>query len=168
MKSLGLDAHGASFTVLVLTPTGQIAKKLTRATSARNLIEVVESIPGPKTLIVEESHLAQWVKHTAEPYVDKVLICDPQRNAWIAKDQYNDDDSSAYKLAKLHQGGFLKEIQHPDDESVELRGLFLHYYDLNQQLVRFKNKLKAAFRQEAICSVLDSVSPRSRLGSRRS
>jgi transposase len=84
------------------------------------------------------------------PYVDQVLVCDPQRNSWIAKDEFNDDTSSAIKLGKLHSGGFLKEIHHPDDEGAQLRGLFLHYFDLNQQLVRFKNKLKAGFRQEAI------------------
>jgi len=150
MKTVALDVHAASFTLEVLTPKGQISKRITRETSGRNLIEVVEEVVGPKTLIVEESHLAQWVKRTLEPYVDKLIVCDPQRNAWIAKDEFNDDDSSAHKLALLHQGGFLKEIVHPDDEGAHLRGLFLHYYDLNQQLTRFKNKLKGTFRQEAI------------------
>ena len=150
MKTVALDVHAASFTLEVLTPKGQISKRITRETSGRNLIEVVEEVVGPKTLIVEESHLAQWVKRTLSPYVDKLIVCDPQRNAWIAKDEFNDDESSAHKLALLHQGGFLKEIVHPDNEGAQLRALFLHYYDLNQQLTRFKNKLKAAFRQEAI------------------
>jgi transposase len=150
MKTLALDAHAASFTLEIMTPKGQIAKSVSRETSAANLIEVVESVTGPKTLVVEESHLAQWVKRTVEPYVDKLIICDPQRNTWIAKDKFNDDTSSAHKLAVLHRGGFLKEIHHPDEKGAYLRGLFQHYYGLNQQLTRFKNKLKAAFRQEAI------------------
>jgi transposase len=145
-----LDVHAASFTLEVLTERGQMAHRLSRDTSARNLIEVVEAVKGPKPLVVEESHLAQWVKRTTERYVDKVFICDPQRNAWIAKDNFNDDDSSAHKLAMLHRGGFLKEVHHPDEEGATLRGMFLHYYDVNQQLTRFKNKLKATFRQEAI------------------
>lgn len=152
MKTVALDVHAASFTLEVMTAKGQISKRITRQTSGSNLIEVVEEVTGPKTLIVEESHLAQWVKRTLSPYVDRLIVCDPQRNAWIAKDEFNDDDSSAHKLARLHQGGFLKEIVHPDDEGAQLRGLFLHYYDLNQQLTRFKNKLKAAFRQEAIAT----------------
>jgi transposase len=94
--------------------------------------------------------MAQWVKRTATPYVDKVVICDPVRNDWIAKDQFNDDKSSAHKLAKLYQDGYTKEIHHPDDGGAKLRSLFLQYYDVNHQLTRFKNKLKAAFRQEAI------------------
>lgn len=150
MKTVALDVHAASFTLEVLTPKGQISKRISRPTSGRNLIEVLEEVVGPKTLVVEECHLAQWVKRTLSPYVDRLIVCDPQRNAWIAKDEFNDDGSSAHKLALLHQGGFLKEIVHPDDEGAQLRSLFLHYYDLNQQLTRFKNKLKATFRQEAI------------------
>lgn len=151
MKTLALDAHAASFTLEVMTPTGQVARNVSREMSAANLIEVVEAVTGPKVLIVEESHLAQWVKRTLDPYVDRLIVCDPSRNAWIAKDQFNDDASSAHKLALLHRGGFLKEIRHSNDRgAVTLRGLFQHYYSLNQQLTRFKNKLKAAFRQEAI------------------
>lgn len=150
MKTVALDVHAASFTLEVMTAKGQTSKRITRETSARNLIEIIDAVVGPKTLVVEESHLAQWVKRTLSPYVDRVVICDPTRNAWIAKDEFNDDSSSAHKLARLHQGGFLKEIVHPGDEGAQLRGLFLHYYDVGQQLTRFKNKLKATFRQEAI------------------
>jgi transposase len=123
---------------------------LSYETSAERLIAAVQAVPGPKALIVEESHLAQWAKRTLERYVDELVVCDPQRNAWIARDEFNDDKTSALKLARLYQGGFIKEIRHPDDAGAQLRGLFLHYYDLNQQLTRFKNKLKGAFRQEAI------------------
>ena len=150
MKSLGLDAHAASFTLAVLNERGQLMCSRSNSTTAHNLIGQVQEVKGPKCLIVEESHLAQWVKRTLSPYVDRLVICDPQRNTWIAKDEFNDDESSAFKLAKLWQGGYIKEIQHPSDAGAHLRGLFLHYYDLNSQLTRFKNKLKASFRQEAI------------------
>jgi hypothetical protein len=147
-----LDVHCASFTLAVLTPKGKLSQCLSRSTSAEQLIEVVQAVPGPKTLIVEECHLAQWVKRTLEPYVDRLIVCDPQRNSWIAKDEFNDDKSSARKLAHLHQGGYLKEIRHPSDAGAGLRSLFLHYYDLTHQLIRFKNKLKAVFRQEAMAT----------------
>ncbi len=150
MKSLGLDLHAASFTLAVLTAKGQLASSRSNHTTAENLIAMVDAVPGPKALIVEESHLAQWAKRTLERYVDAFLVCDPTRNDWIARADFNDDSNSAYKLAKLHQGGFLKPIHHPDSDDEQLRALFVHYYDLNQQLTRFKNKLKATFRQEAI------------------
>ena len=141
MKSLGLDVHSSSFTLGVLTQRGQIVSCLSDSTSARNLIDAVLKVTGQKTLVLEESHMAQWVKGVLEPYVDRLIVCDPQRNAWIAKDDFNDDKSSAIKLARLHHDGYIKEIHHPDAEGAKLRGLFVHYYDLNQQLTRFKNKL---------------------------
>ena len=152
MKSLGLDAHAASFTLAVLTPRGEISSCRSCDTSAANLIDAVSAVKGPKALVVEESHLAQWVKGVLEPYVDRLVICDPERNSWIAKDEFNDDKSSALKLAKLQLDGYLKEIRHPDQAGAKLRALFLHYYDLNQQLTRFKNKLKAVFRGQAIAT----------------
>jgi transposase len=152
MKSLGLDVHAASFTLAIFSPGGKLSQCLTRETSAENLIDAVAAVTGPKALIVEESHLAQWVKRTLERFVDKLIVCDPQRNSWIAKDEFNDDKSSAIKLGKLHQGGFIKEIVHAEEEGAQLRSLFLHYFDLNQQLTRFKNKLKAVFRSEAIAT----------------
>jgi transposase len=150
MHILGLDAHSATFTVTILNGRGQVCQEVKRDTSASNLIDVVRAAPGPKVLVVEESHMAQWVKRTVERYVDKLVICDPKRNKWISQDEFNDDGSSAEKLAHLYRGHYTKEIRHPDDEGAKLRGLFLHYYDLNHQLTRFKNKLKAVFRQEAI------------------
>jgi len=152
MKSLGLDAHSATFTLAVLTPKGKVCSCLSKSTSAQNLIEAVAAVRGPKALVVEESHMAAWVKRVLEPYVERLVICDPQRNAWIAKDEFNNDTSSAIKLAKLQLDGYIKEVVHPDEKGTQLRALFLHYFDLNQQIVRFKNKLKAVFRSEAIAT----------------
>jgi hypothetical protein len=150
MNFIGADVHSVSFTMAYLNTKGKLAQVRQRRTSERDLIQLVGTMPGPKTLVVEESHLAQWVKHTLEPYVDRLIICDPKRNRWIAADDFADDKSSAIKLAELARGGYLKEIQHGNDESAALRGLFLHYFDCNNQVIRFKNKLKAKFRQVAI------------------
>jgi transposase len=150
MKSIGLDIHGATFTYAVISETGKIIQCLSRPTSRENLVESVASVTGPKQLTVEECHLAQWVKNVLEPYVDKLIVCDPTQNHWIAKGEFVDDAVSAVKLARLLRGGYLKEIRHPREPASEFRRLFLHYYDLNQQLVTFKNKLKAVYRQAAV------------------
>jgi transposase len=146
MNRIGLDAHSASFTLAVVNEAGKVTRCVSRPTSAENLIRVVSEVPGPKELVVEESTVAQWVKDTLEPYVDKLVVCDPRRNRWIAKDDFNDDRTSAIKLAQLHRGGYLKEVVHLDGASAQLRRVFCHYADLNEQLVRFKNKLKATYR----------------------
>jgi len=157
MNIIGLDAHSASFTVAILNHKGKLKLCLRRRTSEENLIEVVSKVDGPKELVVEESHLAQWIKMALEPYVDKLIICDPRHNRWIAKEDFANDRTSAIKLAQLQRGGFIKEIYHPDDAGAQLRALFLHYYDLTHQLTRFKCKLKATFRQVGIRVVGQSI-----------
>ena len=150
MNSLGLDVHSASFTLAVVDESGKVSRRLSRPTSAKNLIDVVSGTVGPNRLVVEEGPLAQWVKSTLQPYVDELVVCDPCRNGWIAGDDYSDDRTSAVKLAQLLRGGYIKQISHPGDAGAELRRAFFHYYGLNQQICRFKNKLKGTFRQVAI------------------
>jgi transposase len=60
------------------------------------------------------------------------------------------DRTSAIKLAQLLRGGYIKQIAHLDEEAAQLRRAFLHYADLNEQVVRFKNKLKGVYRQAGI------------------
>jgi len=150
MNCIGLDAHSASFMMAVLNKNGKVTQCVSRPTSAENLIELVSAVPGPKELIVEESELAQWVKETLTPYVDRLVVCDPRRNRWIAKEDFNDDRRSAIKLAELWRGGYIKEVHHLEDQQAVLRRDFLHYGDLNEQVCRFKNKLKAVYRQAGI------------------
>ena len=157
MNRIGLDAHSASFTMAVVNEAGKVTRCLSRPTSAENLIEVVGAVTGPKELVVEESAVAQWVKETLDPYVDKLVVCDPRHNRWIAKDDFADDRSSAIKLAQLLRGGYIKEIAHLSDQGAQLRRAFAHYADLNEQLVRFKNKLKGVYRQVGIAVSGDGI-----------
>lgn len=157
MNFIGADVHSLNFTMSFLNQDGKLVRLWDRHTSERNLIEVVQKIPGPKTLVVEESHVAQWVKHCLEAYVDHLIICDPRRNRLIAEEDFADDKSSAIQLAILARGGYIKEIRHSNDEGAALRGLFLHYFDLNKQGVRFKNKVKGTYRQVAIRELGDGI-----------
>lgn len=149
MYTIGLDVHSATFTMATLTENGKLCWCLSRETSEENLIELVLKVPGPKQLVVEESHLAQWVAGSLRPYVDRLVVCDPKENRWIARDEFVDDRRSAIKLAQLLRERHVKEVYHTDDRSAGLRNLFLHYHDLNGQVVRSKNKLKATFRPPA-------------------
>ena len=125
MTIIGLDAHSATFTMAFLSEQGKLSKCLTRDTSAENLIDLVKGVKGPTTLVVEESHMAQWIKEMLTPFVDTLIVCDPKENRWIARDEFIDDRKSAIKLAELHLSGYLKEIPHPDERDAILRSLFL-------------------------------------------
>jgi len=149
-KFIGLDIHSATFTLAVVDDRGELVGHTKRKTSETNLIEVVSNIQGRKGLTVEEGPLAQWVKLTLERYVDDFEVCDPKENRWISDASYNDDATSAEKLAQLYRGGYTQAIEHPDRDGMGLRRTFLHYRDLSKQVARFKNKVKATFRQGAV------------------
>jgi len=157
MNRIGLDAHSASFTMAVVDEAGKVTRCVNREMSAENLIEVVSAVRGPKELVVEESAVAQWVKETIEPYVERLIVCDPRHNRWISQADFNDDRTSAIKLAKLGRMGELKEVVHPDEDQAPLRREFYHYADLNKQIVRYKNKLKGTYRQVAVRAVGDGL-----------
>lgn len=157
MNRIGLDAHSASFTMAVMNEAGKVTQCLSRATSAENLIALVCAVRGPRELIVEESPVAQWVKETVEPYVDRLIVCDPRHNRLIAEAEFNDDRTSAIQLARLRRGGYIKEVVHLDGAQVPLRRGFLHYFDLTAQGVRLKNKLKATYRQAGMAPGGDGV-----------
>jgi hypothetical protein len=130
MNILGVDGHSATFTMAVLDEQGQLVDCSRHATSEENLIQATCAVPQPRWLVVEESHLAQWIKMTLKPHVDKLTVCDPKHNRWIAQDDFANDRTSAIKLAELAGLDKLREVYHPGEYMGELRSLFLHYYDL--------------------------------------
>jgi len=151
MNIIGMDIHSRTFTTAVIDRVeGTYLGGRRRETSEENLIAEVSQVRGEKWLVVEECHLAQWVKLTLEEHVDRLTICDPRKNRDLAEADFMDDERSARKLAELARLGALKEVYHPDEGLGEIRSLFLHYRDLDRDLTRFKNKLKATYRQVAI------------------
>ena len=150
MKYLALDAHSRTSELSVRDARGRETVNVKLSTEARVLIEAIEEIPGQKTLVVEESNLAGWVKRTLEPCVTKLLVCNPKQNAWIAKDEQKDDPLDARKLSHLLYGGFLKEVYHPAEPQQRFKDLVLHYHRLTRSVVRCKNQINAKYREQAL------------------
>ena len=55
-------------------------------TAIPQLVRAVESVPHPRKLVIEEGPLADWLFRNLPPCVDEMIVCDPHRNALIAKD----------------------------------------------------------------------------------
>ena len=47
--------------------------------------EVIESIQKPRHLAFEEGPLAAWLFRNLKDDVERTTVCDPRKNAWIAK-----------------------------------------------------------------------------------
>lgn len=150
MKYIGCDLHSTTFEAAILGAKGERPMMHGDRTSASNLIDLVTSFAGPTIVAVEESTLGGWAYRTLLPYTE-VIVSDPRQNRWIAGDENIDDEKAAVKLALLLRAGLLQPVYHTDClERQTLKQLVQAYHDQTQQVTRFKNKLKAKFRQQAI------------------
>jgi transposase len=145
--------------MVALNADGNIILQRERATSAPNVIELVTAVPGPRQVFIEECHMAQWVYSFLRPYADKVVVCDPRENKWIANASFNDDRTSAYKLAKLGQMKAYKEVYHPINDAAVLRSYFLDYYQCGHELTRCENRIGAACREVGVSVRKNAYAP---------
>jgi transposase len=111
------------------------------------LREILAQIPGRKELTFEEGPLAHWLYRGLSHVVDRLVVCDPRRNAYIAKDGDKDDPIDAGKLAALLRGGYLREVYHSDDDHrVLLKQWVGLYHGRVREAVRQINKLRGCGR----------------------
>ena len=141
---IGLDAHSSTSTFAVLDQEGQCILRKTVDTSEKNLWNVIESIHGERVLTFEESTISQWLYISLRDKVDRLLVCNP---TYVAKKSgAKTDFRDALHLANELRCNHLKEVYHDDSIWVQLRTSVSGYLDIVQEIVRFKNRLKAVFR----------------------
>ena len=144
---IGLDAHSSTSTFAILDQDGQCKLRETVRTSEQNLINVIKKIQGERHLTFEESTISQWLYLSLREYVDNLLVCNP---TYVAKKQgAKTDFRDALHLANELRTGHLSPVFHDDSHWSQLRVSVSGYQDIVQEIVRFKNRLKAVFRAES-------------------
>ena len=78
-------------------------------------------------------------------YVDRIIICDPNRNK-LLNDGPKTDKIDASKLVQLLKAGLMKEVYHSTDKFLYLRRVVSGYEDLVKAGVRLKNQRYALLR----------------------
>lgn len=145
---IGLDAHSATCTFVVINESGDITHRAIVKTSEGTLTGFLTTLPGEKILTVEESHVSQWVYVLLHEKVDKLIVCNPVH---LGKKQGPKTDyRDALNLAQALRGNFLRAVYHDESHWIQLRVLISGYLDLVGEIVRTKNRLKAVFRSEII------------------
>ena len=150
MHYIGMDCHITTLDFAVVNDAGRLVKSSSVATSVKNFMEFVKTVPPPRTIYMEESALAAWALETCVRFGEKLVITDPKQNHWIGSSVQKDDPLDALKLAQLGRGGYIKEIHHPVGERRRFRELMDTYHDTVKSTTRIKNKIKSKFRQNGI------------------
>lgn len=119
---IGLDAHAATSTAVVVNEKGDIILRETFPTTEAILVGFLRRVPvGVHHLTFEECHLSQWLYLTLKEHVDQLLVCNP---VYIAKKQgAKTDFRDALHLAQELRTGHLKPVYHDDSKWIELRTL---------------------------------------------
>lgn len=107
------------------------------------LVELMQSIPGPKRVVVEECQMADWVTRVLRPHVEEIIRCQPQHNRLISQAENQDDYLDALHLAQLLYMNQLKAAHHPDPLYRDLREAVRAYWRSSWEVTRSKNHLKA-------------------------
>lgn len=166
---IALDVHCAFSEVAVMTAAGKLVRRDRCQTSVPALVESVSQVKHPRRLTFEEGPLADWLTRSLREYVDEVVVCEPRRNSWIARDGDKDDPIDARKLADLYRGGYLKAVHQSGSlQRSLLKQQVSLYHDRVAERVRQGNQLAALFRRHGaflkVSDLVDETGWRTSLG----
>ncbi len=99
----------------------------------------LKRLKGSKILVIEETTTSQWLYTELKDYVDRIVICDPNRNK-LLNDGPKTDKIDAAKLVHLLKAGLIKEVYHSTDKFLYLRRFVSGYEDLVKAGVRVQNQ----------------------------
>jgi transposase len=116
MKIIALDVHCEFCEGGFIDSRGKELGAFRAPTCIPALVEEIEKVRRPRKLVMEEGALADWLSRSLAPYVDELVVCDPYRNALIAKESEKSDPIDWRKLAQLCRGGYLRAVHHPQTQ----------------------------------------------------
>lgn len=155
---VALDTHCQFCEMVALSPRGKVVKREHCETTIPALVATLEGIRRPRVLTFEEGPLADWLARNLRPHVDRLMVCEPRRNALIAKDGDKDDPIDTERLAQLLRGGYLKEVHQA--ESLDRALLKQHvsfYHDRVRERVRQGHQLVAVLRRHGVFTSIAEV-----------
>jgi len=148
---IGMDVHGQFCELAVVDAAGKLIQRERCATSIVALRPILEAIPRPRRLVIEEGPLAGWLWRNVKPVVESMVVSEPRRNRLITEDGDKDDDVDAEKLAQLLRGGFLKEVHQTETlERAVFKQLVALYHHRVRQRVREAHRLTSLLRQHGV------------------
>jgi len=158
---IALDTHCEFCEMVAVSSTGKIVQRARCATTIPTLVAALDGIRSPRTLTFEEGPLADWLARNLRPHVERLIVCDPRRNALIAKEGDKDDPLDAERLAQLLRGGYLKEVHQAQSlDRTVLKQHVSFYHDRVRERVRQGHQLVSLLRRHGVfASAADLLDP---------
>src|SRR5881409_948767 len=161
-KYIGLDVHQATISVAVMDATGKVVMESILETKAATILEFFAGLRGTLWVTFEEGTWSVWLYDLLNARVDKLVVCNPRKNA-LLKDGNKSDRIDARKLAELLRGNQVKPVYHGEHGVRTLKELGRSYLTITKDVTRVMNRIKALYRSWAIpCAGTTVYAPRHR------
>ena len=161
-KYIGMDVHQATISVAVMDAGGKLIMECLLETKAATIVEFMEGLHGTLWLTFEEGTSAAWLHDLLKPHVNRLVVCDPRKNA-LLKDGNKSDRMDARKLAELLRTNQVKPVYHGEHGVRTLKELGRSYLTITKDVTRVMNRVKALYRSWAIpCAGATVYAPRHR------
>src|SRR6185369_9361628 len=148
---IGLDTHGQFCDMAVVDAKGRLLQRDRCATNIPALLAMLNEVPRPRRLVIEEGPLADWLWRNLRAHVDELTVCEPRRNRLIAADGDKDDPLDAEKLAQLYRGGYVKAVHHTESLAMALfKQHVTLYHQRVSQRVREGHRLRCLLRRYGV------------------
>lgn len=155
---IALDTHCSSTDLAVVNASGKLVHHERHPTTIPALLTALEALPRPRSLTFEEGPLAGWLSRHLRQSVDELVVCDPRRNALVAKEGDKDDPVDALKLAQLLRGRFLKPVhQAATLERALLKQHVGLYHDRVRDRVRQGHQIVAQLRRHGVMASMGEI-----------
>lgn len=161
-KYVGMDVHTATISVAALNYDGKLIMESVIETKGSTIVQFIQGLRGELFLTFEEGTWSAWLYDLLQPYVTRIVVCDPRRNALLQEGSAN-DRIDARKLAELLRAGLLRSVYHGENGLRMLKELVRAYLTVSKDLARVMNRVKAVYRSWGIpCAGRSVYHPRHR------
>ena len=155
-KYVGLDVHTATISVAVRNVEGKLIMESVIEAKRSTIVQFIQGLRGELFLTLEEGTWSAWLYDLLTPYVTKIVVCDPRRNALLKEGSAN-DRIDARKLAELLRLNSLRSVYHGENGLRTLKELVRAYLTISKDLARVMNRVKAIYRSWGIPCAGQSV-----------
>jgi transposase len=151
VKYIGLDVHLSTISVAVLDEQGKLVMESVLATHSAAILDFIHELRGTLSVTFEEGTQSAWLYDLLVGQVDKVVVCNPRKNA-LLKAGNKSDAVDARKLAELLRAGLLSPVYHGETSMAAVKHLGRSYQALTEDSTRVMSRIKALYRGQAIPS----------------
>lgn len=148
-KYVGMDVHRDCIAIAVLNQEGRQVSESVVPTDRAAILECIQGLRGTIQVTLEETTQSAWLYDLLQPYVSKVLVSNPRKNALLKVGNKN-DKLDARKLAELLRGGLLSPVYHGQSSARKLKELGRAYTGLTEDTTRVMGRLKAIYRGQVL------------------